>query len=109
MDGTGKNANFPKKLLAFEDAVSIVSPLDFLSGVVAQLEERHNGIVEVRGSRPLGSTTFRNGIRKGAVFVFGTGRDLTGRRVESSSASRVLTEASLCPGPESGYPFIRYP
>ena len=70
MQGMGKNANFSKKLLAFEDPVSIVSPLDFLSGVVAQLEERHNGIVEVRGSRPLGSTTFRNGIRKGAVFVF---------------------------------------
>jgi hypothetical protein len=27
-------------------------------GAVAQLEERHNGIVEVVGSIPIGSTTF---------------------------------------------------
>jgi hypothetical protein len=30
-------------------------------GAVAQLEERHNGIVEVVGSNPIGSTIFRRG------------------------------------------------
>ncbi len=34
----------------------------FVCGVIAQLVERYNGIVEVRGSTPLGSTTwFRRG------------------------------------------------
>jgi hypothetical protein len=31
----------------------------FFDGAVAQLEERHNGIVEVDGSIPFGSTNFR--------------------------------------------------
>ena len=43
----------------------------FHSGVVAQLEERHNGIVEVRGSRPLGSTTLKRPVRKAGLFHAG--------------------------------------
>ena len=40
-------------------AVSYLKCLD-LDGVVAQLVEHHNGIVGVRGSNPLGSTSLRS-------------------------------------------------
>ncbi len=36
--------------------------IDLKDGAVAQLVERHNGIVEVGGSTPLGSTKLRRSI-----------------------------------------------
>lgn len=83
--GVSEECKFFKKILASWYPVSIVWPLVRTSGVVAQLEERHNGIVEVRGSRPLGSTTFKNGIRKGAVFVlWGSVGGIDGRQYYAS-------------------------
>lgn len=41
----------------------------FIFGAVAQLEERHNGIVEVVGSIPIGSTIFLNHRLRGGFFV----------------------------------------
>ena len=40
----------------------LIRLVDFGPGAVAQLGERYNGIVEVRGSIPLGSTIKFNGL-----------------------------------------------
>ncbi len=45
--------------LTFEGVRLDWQPLFHLAGVVAQLVEHHNGIVGVRGSNPLGSTSLR--------------------------------------------------
>ena len=47
-----------KKLVDATRPRPLLSSLSSIDGAVAQLEERHNGIVEVVGSIPIGSTIY---------------------------------------------------
>ena len=66
VDGRGKfraggvlrSATRAKMALAAGDLRAIIIHTAILNGVLAQLVERLNGIEEVRGSNPLGSTNF---------------------------------------------------
>ena len=55
-----------------------------LKGAVAQLGERYNGIVEVRGSIPLSSTSFDKGLAKKANPLF---RSKTAHRLAQLSGA----------------------
>ncbi len=49
-----------------------------LTGAVAQLVERHNGIVEVVGSRPIGSTSHPDKIKAAQPLAEPDGAESTG-------------------------------
>jgi hypothetical protein len=57
--------NFSAFALREQECVRKVPHL--LAGVVAQLVEHHNGIVGVRGSNPLGSTSLRPAAESGVT------------------------------------------
>jgi hypothetical protein len=57
-----------KMALAVGDLRAIIVRAAIVNGVLAQLVERLNGIEEVRGSNPLGSTTFFGGVSRSERF-----------------------------------------
>ena len=57
------NANFPLEFPAHVEDIEVLAVKSVGGlGAVAQLGERYNGIVEVRGSIPLSSTSFNKGL-----------------------------------------------